>query len=195
MNEGMKKDQRVVRTRKRVDASFVELLHRRAYGNIRVSDITRKAGVGRATFYAHYSSKDDLLRSQFNRIVVPMLAIQPNEACPLDATALFAHIQTAPRIYRGLVGSEAGHGPRVLQQLFDARVRQALEQQKSQFPTGFLDGADGSIVTRFLASSLLVVVESCVEGGTHRSPEEAQAIFARLVGGALVASRGTASKS
>src|SRR5438552_2594273 len=93
MKDGTKKDQRVVRTRKRVDAAFVELLHRRAYGNIRVSDITRKAGVGRATFYAHYSSKDDLLRSQFNRIVAPMLVMTPGDACPLDATALFAHLQ------------------------------------------------------------------------------------------------------
>ena len=70
--ESKKKDERVVRSRKRLDAAFVELLHRRAYGNMRVSDIAKKAGVGRATFYAHYPSKDHLLRSQFDRFVAPM---------------------------------------------------------------------------------------------------------------------------
>jgi AcrR family transcriptional regulator len=52
-----RKDERVRRTRMRIDAAFVDLLHRRAYGNIRVSEIVKKAGVGRPTFYAHYSTK------------------------------------------------------------------------------------------------------------------------------------------
>jgi AcrR family transcriptional regulator len=94
------RDRRVVHTRKQIDAAFVDLLHRRSYGNIRVSDITKKAGVGRATFYAHYASKDDLLMSQFQRIVAPMLAATPQDACPLNAVAFLAHVKGAPRIYK-----------------------------------------------------------------------------------------------
>jgi AcrR family transcriptional regulator len=123
-----KNDERVLRTRKKLDAAFVELLYRRSYGNIRVSDITKKAGVGRATFYAHYTSKDDLLRSQFNRIVAPMLAIKLDDPCLLDASALLKHVQTAPRLFKALVvGPEAGGGPRVLRECFEHRVMQALE--------------------------------------------------------------------
>ena len=57
-------DIRAVRTRQQINSAFVMLMHRRSYDSMRVSDITRKAGVGRATFYAHFTSKDDLLRSQ-----------------------------------------------------------------------------------------------------------------------------------
>jgi len=182
-----KKDQRVVRTRQQLDAAFVALLHRRAYGNIRVSDIIRKAGVGRATFYAHYSSKDDLLWSQFDRIVLPMLVIKRGDACPLDATALFAHLQAAPQIYRGLIaGPEAGGGPRIMQQCFEARIREAIK-------LGF--GVEETMITRFVASSLLVVSESSVENSERLPPQEVQAIFARLVGGALAAAKAAHPKA
>jgi AcrR family transcriptional regulator len=192
-----KKDQRVVRTRKQVDAAFVDLLHRRAYGNIRVSDITKKAGVGRATFYAHYSSKDDLLRSQFNRIVVPMLVPRRDQPCPLDATALFAHLQSAPRIYKALIaGPEAGNSPRIMRQCFEACLQRAIEMQEGhRLPRSAESSIEQAIITRFLASALLAVVECGVEAAGQQSPQECQAIFARLAGGALAAARIPASET
>ncbi len=185
---GTKKDRRVVRTRQHLDAAFVELLHRRAYGNIRVSDITRKAGVGRATFYAHYSSKDDLLRSQFNRIVEPMLALKSNDPCPLDATALLAHVQSMPRIYKALMGPAAGGAPRILRECFEQRVGQSLALVDGA-PQSVSAGFDlqRSMTTRFVASSLFAVIECFVETGSCQSPQTLQAVFSDLVGGGLAA--------
>ncbi|HLX84049.1 MAG TPA: TetR/AcrR family transcriptional regulator [Terriglobales bacterium] len=194
-----KKDERVIRSRKQIDAAFVELLHRRAYGNIRVSDIAKKAGVGRATFYAHYPSKDHLLRSQFDRFVAPMLAIRrnqdcpnddwPNEDCPLDATAFFTHIQMTPRFFRALIGGpDTGTGPRVLQDCFEERVRQALDAPDDSRSSRAEDPAlatEQAIVTRVVASSLLAVVEGWMESNLSGSPQEVQAIFSKLVGGGL----------
>jgi len=176
-----RKDRRVARTRQHLDAAFVELLHRRAYGNIRVSDITRKAGVGRATFYAHYSSKDDLLRSQFNRIVAPMLVPKSDDPCPLDATAFLAHVQSAPRIYKALMGPAAGGAPRILRECFEQRVGQSLAMRggDSQFDM------QRTISERFVASSLFAVMECFVETGSCESPQTLQAIFSDLVGGGL----------
>jgi AcrR family transcriptional regulator len=189
-----KTDLRVARTRQQIDAAFVELLHRRAYGNIRVSDITRKAGVGRATFYAHYSSKDDLLRSQFMRIVAPMLVTKPRDPCPLDASAFFAHVQTAPRIYRALMGAGAGSGPRILRECFEQRVGQslALREENSQALRAGFD-IQRAVATRFVASSLFAVIECFVEANASESPEGLQAMFDDLVGGGL-AGRGARSK-
>jgi AcrR family transcriptional regulator len=182
------KDERVVRTRKQIDSAFVELLHRRAYGNIRVSDIARKAGVGRATFYAHYPSKDELLRSQFRRIVAPMLALKLDDPCPLDALAFLRHVQMSPRLFKALVGREAGSGPRVLRECFEERVREALESRdglpKISDP-GF--AMQRAIVTRAVASSLLAVVACWAESSMSQPAEEIQAIFSRLVGGGLTA--------
>jgi len=149
-----KRDRRVVRTSKQIDAAFVDLLHRRSYANIRVSDITKKAGVGRATFYAHYVSKDDLLLSQFQRIVSPMLAATPKDACPLNAVAFLAHVKGAPRIYKALMGPEAGKAPGILRECIEQRVRQALCAGDGE-PVAVSSNVQKMISSRFVASSLL----------------------------------------
>ena len=181
----------MVRTRKQVDAAFVELLHRRAYGNIRVSDIAKKAGVGRATFYAHYSSKDDLLQSQFNRIVAPMLAIKPDDACLLDVSDFLAHVRAVPKIYKALVGGpDAGAGPKILRDCFAERVRQALDSPDAgSQAVGQGLAMQRAIVARAVASSLLAVVECWVESNMSQPPQEMQALFSKLVGGGLTALR------
>lgn len=178
------RDRRVLRTRKQLDAAFVDLLHRRSYDNIRVSDITRKAGVGRATFYAHYASKDDLLQSQFRRIVAPMLVARPQDACPLDATAFLAHVMGSPRIYKALTGPEAGKAPRILRECIEQRALQSLFAGGLQ-PGGVSADIRKTIVSRFLASSLLAVIECSIEGKAGESPESLQLIFSTLVGGGL----------
>lgn len=181
-----KNDERVVRTRQQLDLAFVELLHRRAYGNIRVSDITKRAGVGRATFYAHYSSKDELLRSQFERIVAPMLAITPSDACLLDISAFLAHVQGMPRIYKALVGAEAGAGPRIMRDCFEKRVSQALDARGGRLQADDL-ALQRAIVARTVASSLLAAVECWAESNMSQPRQEVQTIFSKLVGGGLSA--------
>src|SRR5450755_3726324 len=83
-------DPRAEKTRALITSSFVALLSRRSYERIRVSDITRKARIGRATFYAHFASKHALLEAEVARVVLPMLA--PDDRCLVDCTMLFAHV-------------------------------------------------------------------------------------------------------
>jgi AcrR family transcriptional regulator len=186
-----KKDRRIARTSQQIDAAFVELLHWRSYGDIRVSDITRKAGVGRATFYAHYSSKDDLLRSQVMRIVAPMLVTRPDAPCPLDASAFFAHVQTAPKIYKALTGSGAGSAERVVRECLELCVGRSLALREGNSAAAFA-GFDiqRAVAIRFVASSLFAVIECFIEGNGSGSPQDLQAIFSNLVGGGLGGSAG-----
>src|ERR1700741_5252307 len=120
-------DPRVTKTLKKLDGSFVALLHRRSYANIRVSDVTRKAGIGRATYYAHYSSKHDLLKSQFDRIVAPMVVPKKDDPCLLDITPLLLHVKTSPQIFQALVGSPSGGSAgRILRECFEKRIGECL---------------------------------------------------------------------
>jgi AcrR family transcriptional regulator len=182
------KDERVMRTRRQLDAAFVELLYRRSYGDIRVSDITRKAHVGRATFYAHYTSKDELLRSQFNRIVAPMLLVKHDDPALLDASPLLRHVQESPRLFRALVvGRQAGSGPKVLRECFEERVRVALNSRNGNSHDAPEIAMRSAIVIRAVASSLLAVVACWVESEMSQPASEIQAIFSKLVGGGLTA--------
>ena len=164
-----------VRRWARIDAAFVELLHRRPYGSIRVSDITRKARVGRATFYAHYSDKDDLLRSQFERIVAPMLSISKDSAL-LDATAFFDHVRNVRFIYQAPMGPAGGSAPRVLRHCFERRARKALSFERST-KVGLEDFA----ASRLVASAIITVAECWMEQGFRETPQQVQALFASLI--------------
>jgi AcrR family transcriptional regulator len=58
-----KSDPRVQRTREMIRHAFNDLLNERAsFDDISVNDITARAGINRATFYAHYEDKYDMLR-------------------------------------------------------------------------------------------------------------------------------------
>lgn len=54
-------DRRQKKTREAIFKAFGELLSKKHYNQITVGEIIDKADVGRATFYAHFETKDSLL--------------------------------------------------------------------------------------------------------------------------------------
>ena len=183
--ERAKADPRAIRTRRQLDRAFVELLFRRSYDNIRVSDITRKAQVGRATYYAHYTSKHDLLRAQFGSIVAPMLVAKEDEPCRVDATLLLQHVKTAPRIYVALMGGRdgGGRGASIMRECFEDRLGRMFHPGEDTHHPG--SDLQARVIVRFVASTLFATIECWLEQGACESPEQVQAIFSRLVGKGL----------
>lgn len=56
-----KEDPRVKRTRLLLEHAFMEVLREKGFQTVTVQDITERAGVNRATFYAHFADKYALL--------------------------------------------------------------------------------------------------------------------------------------
>jgi AcrR family transcriptional regulator len=60
-DETEKLDPREKRTRQMLDQAFTQLLTEKGFEAITVQELTQRAGVNRATFYAHFEDKYDLL--------------------------------------------------------------------------------------------------------------------------------------
>ena len=55
-------DRRKRKTREAIFSAFVTLLAKKDFSQITVGEIIEKADVGRATFYAHFETKDFLMK-------------------------------------------------------------------------------------------------------------------------------------
>jgi len=74
-------DPRVKRTRQLLQKALMELFTEKSMEEISIQDITERATVNRATFYAHFSDKyallDSIVREQFQRTVAQLLPPTP----------------------------------------------------------------------------------------------------------------------
>lgn len=62
-------DPRVIKTRKKLRGSFLELLKTRTLSEMNIKDLTNQAGVTRGTFYLHYKDKDTFIETIMEEII------------------------------------------------------------------------------------------------------------------------------
>ena len=77
LREGGVADVRVKRTDKLLLEALIELTGQKGFAAVTVSDLTRYAGINRATFYRHYEDKFDLL-NHYARTVYELLDSMPD---------------------------------------------------------------------------------------------------------------------
>ena len=69
---GKRLDARTERTYRALSSALVDLMHSREFSEITVQDLLDRAGVGRATFYSHFRSKDDFLFTDLERMLASL---------------------------------------------------------------------------------------------------------------------------
>jgi AcrR family transcriptional regulator len=93
----------VRKTRAGLLDAFRELVLERRYADIRVSDILRRADVGRSTFYEHFRNKDDVLRQSLSGLLT-IVADAVGESCDLRRLQLaLDHFRENSGLARGLL--------------------------------------------------------------------------------------------
>lgn len=176
-------DPRPERTRTLLAQALALLLMRRSYAQIRVSDITRKAGVGRVTFYAHFESKDALLSAELALITQDLVVPTQDRPWVVDCTALFAHMHHAPDIYRALMAGEARlTAEHLVQQALEQRVLAIIAADATPDARALIPPA---LVARFVASTVLSLVGWSLEQPQPPDAAQLQTMFCTLVGQGL----------
>ena len=80
-------DKRISKTRRAIYAAFETLLTEKRYEQITVQDIIDRADIGRSTFYAHFETKDDLLKSTCRNMFDHIFEDHPSSESSHDFSA------------------------------------------------------------------------------------------------------------
>ena len=114
---GSRTERRVARTKAAIEDAFVALVLEQGYERVAVEDITDRADLARATFYAHYPNKEAVLFSVSNRLVEDLMSRIAYQGGPWNVVrrdaiqTAFRHAAEQPDLYRACMS--------------DARTRQA----------------------------------------------------------------------
>jgi len=74
-------------------SAFIELVLSRGYDGLTAADISRKANIGRSTFYLHYASKRELLAESLRNLSNQMADCIGGEVTPLQLMPLLDHFR------------------------------------------------------------------------------------------------------
>jgi len=174
-------DRRAARTRKALHNALMSLIVSKGYEAITVQDIIDEADVGRSTFYAHYTGKEDLLRSGFatlrHELELARLVAGSGHETPLAfSLAFLEHVNEYRHIYRSLLGARG-------RTVADQELRRVLTDTVEKDLSGRLD--DGAVshelCIRFVVDTLLGVLAWWFERKRKVQPAEVDAMFRNLV--------------
>jgi AcrR family transcriptional regulator len=178
-------DRRTLRTRHALHHALLKLVVERGYDQVTVADIADAANVGRSTFYAHFTDKDDLLRHGIGYLKSMLTDPSGDSTDPLGFSRfLTEHLRDQRKLYRAMM--QGGAGPIILASLRGSIceiVRDGIAAQRGQRPA--------EIEVQFIAGAYLAVATWWLDRGAKESPASVDEQFRRLAAGALRA----ASKS
>ena len=180
-------DRRVARTRAMLHQTLMSLIVKQGYEAITIKDICDAANVGRSTFYAHYKSKDDLMRSHLEPLRKLLVDRQRDAlATPGDikdrslafSTAMFEHARDHRNHYRALVGGRGGTiSLGVIRRILSDLVRSELAATAGK---NSADAIPRELVVQYVVGAYMAVLTWWLDGGAKLPPKRVDAMFRRL---------------
>lgn len=182
-------DRRQRKTRQAIFAAFTELLAKKNVGRITVGQIIEKADIGRATFYAHFETKEDLLKALGEELFCHVLDGMSHTGdthnhifrceAPEDVYLhLFTHLQKNDNQILQLLSGEN-------RQAFLPYFQPGLTALLSQHPQTLQAGKEKSLPEAYwldhVASAFVATVSWWQEQGKTYTPEEITRLFLRAV--------------
>ena len=183
-----KPDRRVQRTRTLLKNALLDLMLQKGYDAVTVQDIIDRANVGRSTFYAHFTDKDQLLLSGIEELrdSFPQHATRnPGPEGTVEGPLLgfslpmLLHAQSNFRLYQALVTKGGGAmvaniGQRVLTTL----VRDELA---GQMPQGAASPIPLEVVVLYTVSAFMSILRWWLDNALPCSPQEVDSMFRTLI--------------
>ena len=171
------------RSRDQLGDALVELLLERPFDQIKVQDVLDRAGVSRATFYAHYRDKNDLFLSDvdefFEGMATWLSRTGEKSERVVPVRELFAHVAEMRAFYDALV--RAGRQHDVLE-LGQAHFARGIQHRMAQLGRAPADPVAAQAAAYGLAGALVAMLTWWIHQGSSVAPAKMDEMFHRLVG-------------
>lgn len=182
-----KGDRRVRRTQELLRAALLSLIEEKGFEATSVQNIIDRANVGRATFYAHFDNKEDLLVSGLDGLRAALKEYQAkahsrrtgsDERLLAYSQEMFAHIAEYRTVFRAMVGKRSGA---VIQQLL-YKIMVDLVRDDVRAMVGQRDNHSEptEAVVQFVAGGLFGLSMLWAGGKLRMSVEEVNVLFRQL---------------
>jgi AcrR family transcriptional regulator len=165
-------DRRVRRTRQLLHQALLSLIQEKGFERLSVQNILDRANVGRATFYAHFDSKEDLLVSGIEGLRASLRELQHRSGARKQepfafSRELFEHANAHRAVFQAMVGKKSGA---IIQQSFHKMLVDLMRDEVHR----------NEPVARFLAGGLYGLVIWWVDGRMRLTVDEVDALFRRM---------------
>jgi AcrR family transcriptional regulator len=189
-------DRRVRRTRQTLHETLMRLTVERGYDEISVADIAAAADVGRSTFYAHFTDKDDLLRSAVGTLRSALMqqhAVAGYDGGGADRILGFSRFMTAHLaeqriLYDALMRGRAGSI------LIDFIRHTLCDIVRAELAPGIKSTnapLDDELTVQFLVGGYMSVLTWWLDRGGKEPPEVIEAGFRQMALNGLSAKSAT----
>lgn len=189
VRKGVPLDRRQQKTRAAIFAAFGGLLAEKNYSKITVQEIIDAANVGRTTFYAHFETKEDLLKALceelFGHIVKSMEDCAHTHGLYSDRSApesvfchLLQHLQQNDKNVTGLLSGESSEifmrfFRDSLNELIRSRIVSRDRKTNEEIPQDFL--------VNHISGSFVEMALWWIKGGMKQTPEELDRYFCAVI--------------
>lgn len=182
-------DRRQRKTREAIFEAFGSLLARKGYSKITVQEIIDAANIGRTTFYAHFETKDDLLKALcddlFEHVFSETLSSESSHDFSMKSgnpqamiTHILYHLLDNKRNIIGILSHESGEMflgffRQYLNKLMAERMLNGVDFNRENLPEVFL--------INHISSSFMGMVQWWIKNKHKQSPEELAVYFMAVI--------------
>ena len=161
------------------------LIQEKGFEALSVQDIIDRANVGRATFYAHFDSKEDLLASGVENLRESLKqrqrqalsAGESDERLFAFSRELFTHANEHRTVFRAMVGKRSGA---VVQQLLQKMLVDLVRDEVKATWSGVENDTPVEAVSQFIGGGLFGLLMWWGNGRMRMAVDDVDAMFRRL---------------
>ena len=182
-----KPDRRVQRTEQLLRGALLSLIQEKGFETLSVQDIIDRANVGRATFYAHFDNKEDLLVSGFDNLRASLKERQREalgRRSGLDERVLgfsyemFAHANEHRDVFLAMAGKRS-HAI-VQQLLYRILLDLVRDDVKATVSRVRANSVPVEALAQFITGALFGLLMWWLNGKMRLSVEEVNTLFRQL---------------